>query len=341
MSRAWRKSRRRGTGGVSARRTSRPARRRGRSRPPCRPRSGGARRSGRRGSAASSGARRRADPSRSASDRRRARTPTGSAACGRRRAPCSTIASRSGGRRGSSVASGTSGAAAAGAPERARARCREHVVQDRAERVDVGARDRRGARRPARATCTRACRARRRPRCHRGRAAAFARGRRLGDAASGSFSAAPARRSLARPQSRTIVSPNAPTRMLLGLRSRWTMPWSCAYATASAAVMTCGSSASRSARVSASRIDARQRLPEHELHHEERLAARPEAGVVDGHDAGVLQARRRGGPRARSASRARRRAVRSILMATGRWRRRSRAAKTRPMPPLPISRSRA
>ena len=37
---------------------------------------------------------------------------------------------------------------------------------------------------------------------------------------------------------------------------------------------------------------ARQRLPEDQLHHEERLAARPEAGVVDGHDARVLQARR-------------------------------------------------
>ena len=37
---------------------------------------------------------------------------------------------------------------------------------------------------------------------------------------------------------------------------------------------------------------ARQRLAEHQLHHQERLAAGPEPGVVDGDHARVLQARR-------------------------------------------------
>ena len=38
--------------------------------------------------------------------------------------------------------------------------------------------------------------------------------------------------------------------------------------------------------------DARERLAQHQLHHQERLAAGPEPGVVHGHDAGVLQPRR-------------------------------------------------
>ena len=78
--------------------------------------------------------------------------------------------------------------------------------------------DRRPGRPPARATCTTAFRHRAR------RGVAGPRRARAGARATPPSSGAVVRaRSFARPQSTTTVSPNAPTRMLLGFRSRWTI----------------------------------------------------------------------------------------------------------------------
>ena len=69
-------------------------------------------------------------------------------------------------------------------------------------------------------------------------------------------------RSLARPQSMTTVSPNRPTRILAGLRSRWTIRWLWAYAIASATARRWGRRARRSSSVRASSITSPSGLPE-------------------------------------------------------------------------------
>jgi hypothetical protein len=63
----------------------------------------------------------------------------------------------------------------------------------------------------------------------------------------GNGTASTTRRSRARPQSITTVSPNSPISTFAGLRSRCTTCSLCAYPTASQAAIRCGRSASRSA----------------------------------------------------------------------------------------------
>ena len=69
-------------------------------------------------------------------------------------------------------------------------------------------------------------------------------------------SSSPVARFFASPQSITTVSPYAPTSTLPGLRSRWMTFSPCAYASASATAITCGTRATRSAVVFVAAISA-------------------------------------------------------------------------------------
>ena len=104
-----------------------------------------------------------------------------------------------------------------------RAPARQHLVEDRAEAEDVGARVHRLRRAPARATCSRRCRAPCRRSVRRSTRRRVARRRRSS-----------ARVSFARPKSRIFTRPSCVTKMFSGFRSRWTMPLSCAAARPSA-----------------------------------------------------------------------------------------------------------
>ena len=77
----------------------------------------------------------------------------------------------------------------------------------------------------------------------------------------GRSGASSASRSFASPQSITTVSPNAPMRTLLGLRSRWMTRSLCAYAMASATASTFGKSSSRCSSVARSAIASRSDCP--------------------------------------------------------------------------------
>ena len=79
------------------------------------------------------------------------------------------------------------------------------------------------------------------------------------------------------------------TRMLAGLRSRWTMPFWCACCTA---WQTGTKSSRRSLGVSFDLVaELAERQAVHQLHHEKRLAGGREAGVEDLGDVGVVHHR--------------------------------------------------
>ena len=103
---------------------------------------------------------------------------------------------------------------------RERAAAREHLVQDETERELIGAVIRRHGRSPARATCSPPC-----PGC-------------CPDASPAPSSSAPtwdrAPTSFARPKSRILAKPSLETIRFSGLRSRCTIPASCALARPSA-----------------------------------------------------------------------------------------------------------
>ena len=95
-----------------------------------------------------------------------------------------------------------------------------------------------------------------------------------------------ARSILARPKSRIFAWPRALTKMLAGLRSRWTMPFACADSSASAIWIPSSSSGPTSS--GPLRIRSRQRLALEQLHRDEVLAL-VLVDLVDGADPGVVE----------------------------------------------------
>ena len=88
---------------------------------------------------------------------------------------------------------------------------------------------------------------------------------------------------LASPKSSTFTLPSGVTLMLAGLRSRWTMPFSCAYSSASAIWRAIGSASS----IGIGPRDALgQRGAFHQLHHQGALFH-----AVNGRDIGMVQRR--------------------------------------------------
>ncbi len=96
--------------------------------------------------------------------------------------------------------------------------------------------------------------------------------------------------SLANPKSSTFTTPSARTLMFAGLRSRWTIPCSCAASSASAICLAIGTASSSG--IASPRDPLRQILTLDQLHHEcTRVAGALEA--VDLGDVGMIERRQR------------------------------------------------